>query len=76
VVLFFFVFFSSDFCLGKAKSSKAKQGQAKPSKAKQSQAKPSKAKQSKAKQSQAKPSFNSIQFQSMVEHNRISASFS
>jgi hypothetical protein len=55
-----------------AKPSNAKQSQAKPGKAKQSRAKPSKAKQSKAKQSQASIQF---QFQSMVEHNRISASF-
>ena len=49
----------------------------KPSKAKRSQANPSKAKQSQAKQSKAKQSLASIQFQfqSMVEHNRISASF-
>jgi hypothetical protein len=76
--------FFCDFCLGKSKSSKAKQSQAKPSKAKQSQAKPSKAKQSqakpsKAKQSQAKPSKakqSQASIQSMVEHNRISASSS
>jgi hypothetical protein len=65
-----------------ARQSKVKQSQARPSKAKQSQAKPSKVKQSQAKPSKAKPSkakqsLASIQFkfQSMVEHNRISACF-